>query len=55
METEMSNLQIYMWIGVPALTILIGIGILLDHLHYRAIMKGFNRIDGGNSTQTERR
>jgi hypothetical protein len=41
----MSNVQIYTWIGVPALTVLIGIKILLDFLHYKAIMARFDRID----------
>jgi hypothetical protein len=41
----MSNLQIYTWIGVPALTVLIGIKNLLDVLHYKALKARFDRFD----------
>jgi hypothetical protein len=41
----MSNLQIYTWIGVPALTVLALIKILLDTLHHRALMAKFDRFD----------
>jgi hypothetical protein len=41
----MSNVQIYTWIGVPALTVLAGIKILLDALHHRALMARFGRFD----------
>lgn len=41
----MSNVQIYTWIGVPALTVLIGISILLDYLHYKAAIARFDGID----------
>jgi hypothetical protein len=40
-----SNLQIYTWIGVPALTALIGIKNVLDYLHYKALMTRFDRFD----------
>jgi hypothetical protein len=41
----MSNLQIYTWIGVPALTALIVVKNLLDFWHYRAIMRTLDRFD----------
>jgi hypothetical protein len=41
----MSNLQIYTWIGVPALTALVVVKNLLDFWHYRAIMARFDRFD----------
>jgi|HubBroStandDraft_1064217.scaffolds.fasta_scaffold3753023_1 hypothetical protein len=41
----MSNLQIYTWIGVPALTVLIGIKILQEYLYYKAIIARFDRSD----------
>ena len=41
----MSYLQIYTWIGVPALTVLIGIKILQEHLYYKALMARFDRFD----------
>jgi hypothetical protein len=41
----MSSLQIYTWIGVPALTALIVVKNLLYFWHYRAIMRRFDRID----------
>jgi hypothetical protein len=41
----MSNIQIYMWIGVPCLTLLIVIKNLLDVWYYRAIMARFDGID----------
>jgi len=41
----MSNLEIYLWFGVPGLTALIGVKILLDYLHYKALMARFDRLD----------
>ena len=41
----MSNLQIYLWIGVPGLTPLIVIKNLRDVWYYRAIMAKFDRMD----------
>jgi hypothetical protein len=41
----MSNLQIYTWIGVPALTVLIVVKNLLDFWHYRTIMRTLDRFD----------
>jgi hypothetical protein len=45
MNASMSNLLIYLWIGVPGLTLLIVIKNLLDVWYYRAIMARFDRMD----------
>jgi hypothetical protein len=41
----MSNLQIYLWIGVPALTALIVTKNLLDYFLYKALIARFDAFD----------
>ena len=44
---QMSNLQIYTWIGVPALTVLIGIKNLLEFRQWKAIIARLDRMNAG--------
>ena len=41
----MSNLQIYLWFGVPGMTALIVFGIVLDWIHYRVFIARFDASD----------
>jgi hypothetical protein len=42
MELSMSNLQMYLAAGVPGLTILILIGILLDYIQFKELIARFD-------------
>lgn len=52
----MTNVQIYVWIGVPFLTVLIGIKILVDYLLHRALIARLDKFDacaGGKDWRPE--
>jgi hypothetical protein len=45
MNAPMTNLQIYLTVGVLGLTLLIVIGTLLDFLHHKALLGRFDQRD----------